>query len=652
MKPQDFQDYGPIQRRRRNSRGLEPMATPRRGGTYSGETIPMRAVTRRAPSRRSRTGCWLVPMILIVIVGATLLGGLSYLDQRYRGHIYPNVSVQGVDLSEMTPAQAERALDERFNRFLQAPLRFKYAGRSWEPTADEVGLRVDIKAQVAEAMRAGRGNGVTDNIQQIASIWQNGLDLPLHISVDAGKLQAYVRSVAGDIEQPAREARIILDPTTATVQASESTQGRMLLLDDTVDEAVGDLATLEPQEVTIRTRTLDPMLTSEGIAEAKRTIDAMLQGPMLLQFNKQTFPISQTDIVDMIRIRRVASPSGQMLNAQLDQQKLTRLVTRLADKIGRESVEPRVAWNGGNLQIIKEGRSAYRLDIPGTIARLNDAILGSNRTIALPVNEVQPAATAATLNMLGIKELIATGRSDFTGSAAYRIANIKAGVNLMNGILVPPDGEFSFNENVGDIDAAHGFVEGYAIVGSRTQKEPGGGICQVSTTLFRAAFWAGLPFTAWTPHQFRISWYEKYEPIGMDSTIFTGGGPDLKFKNDTGHWILIEGIVDDAKAMVTFNIYGTKVPGRTVERIGPSISNETPAPKQAVYIDDPQQPIGTKKQTDTARGGLDVEIWRVIKQDGVEVRRTRFLTQFQPWPNIFVKNPKTPLPPGAKLGNS
>jgi vancomycin resistance protein YoaR len=138
----------------------------------------------------------------------------------------------------------------------------------------------------------------------------------------------------------------------------------------------------------------------------------------------------------------------------------------------------------------------------------------------------------------------------------------------------------------------------------------------------------------------------------MDSTIFTGGGPDLKFKNDTGHWILIEGIVDDAKAMVTFNIYGTKVPGRTVERIGPAISNETPAPKQAVYIDDPQQPIGTKKQTDTARGGLDVEIWRVIKQDGVEVRRTRFLTQFQPWPNIFVKNPQTPLPPGAKLGNS
>src|SRR5919202_2929100 len=127
MKPQDFQDYGPIERRRRNGRGLQPMATPLRGDSYNGETIPMRAVTRRPPPRGSRTGCWLVPMILIIIAGATLLGGLSYLDQRYSGHIYPNVSVQGVNLSEMTPAQAERALHERFDRFLQAPLRFKYA---------------------------------------------------------------------------------------------------------------------------------------------------------------------------------------------------------------------------------------------------------------------------------------------------------------------------------------------------------------------------------------------------------------------------------------------------------------------------------------------------------------------------------------------
>ena len=131
-------------------------------------------------------------------------------------------------------------------------------------------------------------------------------------------------------------------------------------------------------------------------------------------------------------------------------------------------------------------------------------------------------------------------------------------------------------------------------------------------------------------------------------TIFTGGGPDLRFKNDTGHWILIEGTADEDQAMVTYTIYGTKVPGRTVERSDPVISNETGAPKQAVYVNDPDQPAGTFHQTDVARGGMDIQITRVVSQDGKELRRTKFRTQFAPWPNIFVKNPNTPVPPGGR----
>lgn len=652
MKRQDFQQYGPAQRRGGNSRGLDPMARPIQPGLYSGETLPVYAATRRSSPRKSGGGWWwLIPMVTIIVVLAALLGGLTYLDQRYAGRIYPNVSVQGVALTEMTPAQAVQALRGRFDRFLQAPVRFQYMGRMWSPTADEIGLRVNLEADAAEAMRAGRGNGLLGDLQQIAAIYQQGLDLPLHISVDAGKLQAYIRGAAGDVEQPAREASLTIDPATGTAQVTDSADGRMLLLDDTVADALSGLETLEPQVVAIRTRTLAPMLASKGVAEAKRTVDAMLQGPLLLRFNNQTFPLSQTDVADMITIRRVDDgPQGPALNAQLDQAKLTKWVTQLADKIGRDSVEPRVAWNGGALTVAREGRSAYRLNIDQSVGRINETILSSNRTLDLPVDEVQPGATPENLQTLGIKELIATGRTDFSGSAPYRIANIKAGVAKMNGILVPPGKEFSFDENVGAIDAANGFVEGYAIVGNRTQKEWGGGICQVSTTLYRAIFYSGMPITDWTAHRFRISWYEKYDTIGMDAAIFTGGGPDLKFTNDTGNWVLIEGSVDEAKAMVTFNLYGTKVPGRTVDRTDPVILSETPAPAEPVYIDDPAQPLGTVKQTDMARGGMNIEIWRIVKQDGVEVRRARFLTQFQPWPNIFLKNPKMPLPAGAKLG--
>jgi vancomycin resistance protein YoaR len=132
----------------------------------------------------------------------------------------------------------------------------------------------------------------------------------------------------------------------------------------------------------------------------------------------------------------------------------------------------------------------------------------------------------------------------------------------------------------------------------------------------------------------------------MDSTIFTGGGPDLRFVNDTGNWLLIQGYVNDADATVTFSLFGTKVPGRTVERTEPKITNEMPAPTKATFIDDPEQPIGALKQTDTARGGMDIEIVRLVKQDGQVVRTNKFVTKFEAWPNIYLKHPKTPKPAG------
>jgi vancomycin resistance protein YoaR len=657
MNTQDFQNYGPMKRRGRDTQPIRNMAQPyqsERGEyqrPYSSDTLQIRSYARRPPPRRV-SNWWLVPLLFAIVVLATALGGLTWLDQTYAGKIYPNVSVQGVDLTEQTPAQAEAALRAQFGDFLQTPIRFEYNGQVWEPTPQEIGLRADIRSQVAEAMRAGRGNGLSSDLQQVFLIWQQGLDLPLRMTVDARQMQAYVRSIGAGLEQPAVEATMSVDTVAGTISATDSADGRMLLLDETVAQALEALETLETQSIPIKTDTLIPMLESGDIAEAKRTADAMLQAPMDVRFvqENQTFTLSQVEIADMIAVSRVDGPSGPTLNTQLNQDKLKKWATKLADKIGRASIEPRVAWNGGNLQIVQPGRTAYRLDIDQTVSRLNEMIVGSNRALDLPVEEVQPQATPETLSQLGIKEPIASGKSDFSGSAEYRITNIKNGVRLINGILVPPDGEFSFNENVGEIDAANGFVEGYAIVGNRTQLEWGGGICQVSTTLYRAAFYAGLPFSDWTAHRFRISWYEKYDSIGMDAAIFTGGGPDLRFVNDTGNWILIEGVVNDAEASVTYTIYGTKVPGREVIRTDALILEETPAPTQPVYINDPEQPVGTYKQTDTARGGMEIQVVRTVLQDGVELRSTPFITKFQAWPNIFVKHPNTPLPPGGRLG--
>ena len=655
MAPRNFPEYGPIQRRRaapEHTRRTRPMATPNFDQPYTEATVPIRTLPRRVaalprpyePPRRGRGWWWKAPLVLLLLLATGAVAGLAWLDNQYRDRILPNVALQGIDLSRNTMPEAQRKIEVAFGTFLTEPITLTYQERAWHPLPADLGVRIDVQRSLNEAYRFGRSNGLVTNLSQVAQIYQQGRDLPLRITVDERKLGAFLQSIAAEVEQPGREAALAI--VQGSPQSTESINGRMVLLDETRTDIQNALRTLKPQSVSLRTTELRPQLTTDGIAEAKRTVEAMLQSPIELVFGETVFPLDQAELADMIVLQRVDGGDGNLLNAQLDQGKLLKFATLLADEIGRDSVEPRVNFNGGALEIFREGR----VGIPAQHRPHHGAgqRRGDNRNPAPGPAGRRSAAqgNARESGEPGVRELVSIGRSDYSGSAAYRIHNIKAGVNLMHGILIPPEGEFSFNENVGAIDEEHGFVEGYAIVGNRTQLEPGGGICQDSTTLFRAAFYAGLPFTDWTPHRFRISWYEKYEPIGMDSTIFTGGGPDLRFVNDTGNWLLIQGYANDADASVTFSMYGTKVPGRVVERTEPVITNETPAPPEPLYIDDPEQPVGSFKQTDTARGGMEIEIWRVIRQNGEEVSREPFRTKFEAWPDIFLKHPKTPKPRG------
>lgn len=644
MPQHDVPEYRAMQRRRSNAHQVPvpPAHNTASAGARTSLSISSRT-TRGASPPKAPSGWWWKGLVLLLatLIGASLVG-LSWLDRQYANRIYPNVSLQGIHLGRMTVPEAEQAVRARFKEVLEQPITIIYQGQSWQPSLAELGVSVDVKRNVAQAYNAGRGSGFVANLRQVSAIYQQGLQLPLRITVDEPELQSYLRRIAVDVERPGREAALTI--VDARVQATESAKGQMVLLDDTAAEIGAAIQTLRPQTVTLSTLELEPQLGSTGITEARRTIEAMLSTPLKLTFKDTVFELDQATVADLIRMQRVDNERGTVLNAQLDQPALTKWVTKLADTIGRASVEPRVDWNGGNLRIVREGRVGYRLDIARTVEMINGAVTTSTRELALPVDEVLPRVRPETLANLGIVELIATGKSDFAGSAPYRVTNIKAGANIINGILIAPDEEFSFNENVGNIDEANGFVEGYAIIGNRTQKEWGGGICQISTTLFRAAFYAGLPFTEKNPHRFRISWYEKYDPIGMDAAIFTGGGPDLRFINDTGNWLLIQSYVNDADSSVTYALYGTPVPGRTIERSEPKISNETPAPADPVWIDDPELPVGEIKQTDVARGGMEIEIIRNIKHNGEVIRTDQFITKFEAWPNIYVKHPQTPVP--------
>ncbi|MBO9322767.1 MAG: peptidoglycan binding domain-containing protein [Roseiflexus sp.] len=614
------------------------------------EGFPVTARTRVRPPRRRGDG-WLwfaLAVIMLVLLG--IAGGITSVYRSYEGRIYPNVSIQGIAVGEMTPEQAESALRSRYAAFLRQPVVITYGDRQWTPTLDELGMTFDFRGAVDAAYNAGRGRGVVDDVRELAAIWQHGLDVPLHVSYDETRAQAYLTQLAREIERAPADAQVRLDG--AQIAIVGAVIGRQVLVDATLAHVSQQLQAFVPAMIPLQTREIPPRLDDATVAAARAQIETILQGPLTLRVGKNEYKWTVADLADMIIINRVPSAEGDRIAVTLDQDMIARRIRQIADETEKPGTRPRVAWNNGDLKIVKPGKPGLRLDEVRARDMVIAAVMGRDRTLELPMVPTDPPVTEANLHQLGIRELVSIGKSDFTGSAAYRVHNIGVGMQLLNGLLIAPGEEFSFNKNIGQINAANGFVEGAAIIQNRTQQEFGGGICQDSTTMFRAAFWAGLPITERWGHSFYISWYDKYalgprgNGPGLDATIFTGG-PDLKFINDTGAWLLIQAWSNPKTGVAQIELYGTK-PNRTVD-LTHKVYDHVPAPTEPVFVADPKVPRGTIKHTDKARGGMTIDVYRLVVENGAPRPPELFRTRFRPWPNIYTLNPADIGPDGKPL---
>ncbi|MFV9506765.1 MAG: VanW family protein [Oscillochloridaceae bacterium umkhey_bin13] len=626
-----YQEYGPI-RRRRSGRPPEPPEDeepPRR---------PQRPPP--APRRRQRASGrgagWMLSLLALLLASPLLLP--YALNFFYRDQALPGVSVQGQPVAGLSGSEISATLQNQYEAFLRRPVTLAYAGTSWEPALTELGVRFDTDALAAEAVAAGRRGDPITRLRELYALWQQGLDLTPRLVVDQPALQAYLLNLAPRIERPAQDPALSL--AAARVVGTPGTSGVQLLVDATANDVLLALRDLTPREVPLRTRLLDPKVSDAALVTAETRASELLRTPLVMTRGEQSWVWEPERLAEMLTV----APVDGRLELRVIPERLARSVEGLAQLVDTGTAEPRLRFSNGQVQIIEEGRPGWRLRQEDAVEQIANLLLSSStvtRTLDLPVDQLEPQITAASLPELGINELVAEGKSSFSGSAAYRITNIEAGTRRMDGVLIAPGEEFSFNRQLGEVDAANGFVEGYAIIGNRTQLEWGGGVCQVSTTVFRGAFWAGLPITERHAHAFYISWYDRFglgpngDGQGLDAAIYTGVA-DLKFVNDTGHWLLMQAEADRTSQVLTVRFYGTR-PDREVRLEGPLVSNEVRAPSQPVYVDDPTLPRGTLRQSDVARSGRDITVRRVIIQGGIEITRESFLTRFRAWPNIFVR---------------
>lgn len=268
-------------------------------------------------------------------------------------------------------------------------------------------------------------------------------------------------------------------------------------------------------------------------------------------------------------------------------------------------------------------------------------ILNQNKTqniiIVVPLKIVKPKISTNDANKFGIKELIGSGTSLFHHSIPGRIYNINLGSGKLNGVLIKPDEIFSFDNTIGDISEETGYKKAYTIQNGRTVLGDGGGVCQISTTLFRAVLNAGLPILERHAHAYRVSYYEAEDPPGFDATVFAPY-VDFKFKNDTGNYILVQTIIDPVAQRLSFFLYGT-YDGRIVNISKPTVSKLIPPPPDE-YQDDPTLPKGTIQQVDFAAYGAHASFTREVTRDGKVLLADNFLSDYQPWQAIFLRGTK------------
>lgn len=279
---------------------------------------------------------------------------------------------------------------------------------------------------------------------------------------------------------------------------------------------------------------------------------------------------------------------------------------------------------------------ALQKKVQGKIPAIIDGN-SKNITFSIPEKVLKPKIPTEKANNLGIVEKIGEGTSLFHHSIPGRIHNVALAASKINGVLVAPGEEFSFDKNLGDVSQYTGYQQAYVIQNGKTVLGDGGGVCQVSTTLFRALLNAGLPITDRTAHAYRVGYYEEESPPGLDATVYYPT-VDLKFKNDTSNYILIVESIDLTNLRLTFTLYG-KNDGRQVVLTTPVVTNQIPAPAD-VFQDDPTLPKGQVKQVDFAAAGATVSFSRTVTKNGKPYIQETFRSVYRPWQAIFLRGTK------------
>lgn len=584
-------------------------------------------------------------VVLVWVIGYQLL---------FAGRIFPGVSVAGVDVSGMAPKEAALKLSQTLSYPLSGKVVFRDGDKAWIASPVQLGMVFNASASAETAYSLGRSGDLFRALDGQVRARGFGVDVAPVVIFDQRVAYQYLQGLAQQINQPVVEASLHLEG--ANVVAEPAQTGRFLNVDATLIYVSGQLQSFRDGEIPLIVQQMQPDVTD--VSAQAETARQMLSQPLQL-----LLPDAQAGdpgpwvydvpvLANMVAVQKVQSGNASEVQVTLNPVMLRKVLAAIEPQVNRDAQSARFHFNEGTGQLVALTSSVTgrRLDIEASVRAINEALSKGEHTVPLVINVNQPAVPdTATARDLGITGLLPNGlqTSYFRGSHEERIQNIEAAASRFDGVLVAPGETFSMGQTMGDVSLDNGFTEALIIYGGRTIKGVGGGVCQVSTTLFRTVFFTGFPVVERIPHAYRVSYYEEtsggIDPkyAGMDATVYF---PlvDFKFTNDSAYWILMETNVNRESRSLTWRFYST-YDGRTVQWDTTGLQNVVPAPA-ALFKENADLKPGQITQTDYAANGADVTVSRTVLRNGAVYFQDSFQTHYEAWQAVCEYAPGTDNP--------
>ena len=584
---------------------------------------PVRTISRRRLAQLGALGA-----------GAALAaagGSLAAFELRQAGRFYPGVSVGGMEVSGLSWERAVELMEARWRPFLDNPAVLRAGGLEWRPTAAEIGIQVDFMTSLREAFLWGRKGGIADRLGEQRDSWSEGRSWPVSAVFDRNVFAGYLEGLAAAAWQEAKPAFLeLVDRDGKSFVLHPSQTGRSLGGLDLASSFAPDFQERRTQAVELPLAETKPAVETEAVQRVIELTEKLLRGEVLLSAAGKTWTIDRAVLSRRLGLK--AGASGPEPEVELRREDFAGLMEEIARSVAVPPVEPKLRFDAESetFKFLTPPESGLAVDVEGLWSGIKQGLLQGESRVSVPVRAVQPLLVGATPSSLGLDQVFGVGASFFQGSSRNRAHNIQVGSKILDGVVVAPGETFDFNTSLGPVTYDAGFVDGLIIIANRTLQGIGGGLCQVSTTMFRAAFMAGLPVGERWQHIYRVLYYEQGpgNPPGFDASVFQ---PDLNmtFVNDTEGFLMVKTELDASKSRLRFMLMG-RAPKRRVDMT--SWRGAAVAPPPPVVVPNPELKPGERKQTEYAVAGMKAGVARKVLQDGKPLFEDEYVSNFRPWP--------------------